>query len=222
MFSIPTVYISKEILQRSDHGKFSSEEMEAQLIQALTSPTGKMSSKDRWSPDGRYIEDYLMHKTLKPFRSLDVIGFSVNPEHCRSKCHKYPFLIYHSYLLSFPFHSLRQISKFDQTHQLSHHLHTSFPSDINWHHVIAAVPTLKIIKFIRTNVIKMAISGYRGQQTQAVCGGSNVRDTLHIMDLPKGSTLPIGFHSKKDNCVLPTTVNWTMQEFGKVFHAFSS
>lgn len=91
MFSIPTVYISKEILQRSDHGKFSSEEMEAQLIQALTSPTGKMSSKDRLSPDGRYIEDYLMHKTLKPFRSLDVIGFSVNPEHCRSKNNSYLF-----------------------------------------------------------------------------------------------------------------------------------
>ena len=68
----------------------------------------------------------------------------------------------------------------------------------------------------------MAISGYRVQQTLAVCGGSNVRDTLHTMGAPKGYSLPIGFHAKKDNCVLPTTVNWTMQEFGKVFHAFSS
>ena len=62
----------------------------------------------------------------------------------------------------------------------------------------------------------MAISGYRGQQTQAVCGGSNIRDALHTMGIPKGYSMPMGFSSTKDPCVLPSTVNWTMQEFGKV------
>jgi len=81
--NMATVFISKEILQRGDHGRYSAAEIEAQLIQALTAPTGKMSSKNRWSPDGRFVEDYLAHKTLKPFRTLDVVGFSVNPEHCR-------------------------------------------------------------------------------------------------------------------------------------------
>ncbi len=83
--SVPTVYISKEILQRGDQGRFSAAEIEAQLIQALTAPTGKMSSKNRFFADGRFVEDYLMHKTLKPFRTLDVVGFSVNPEHCRGE-----------------------------------------------------------------------------------------------------------------------------------------
>ena len=68
----------------------------------------------------------------------------------------------------------------------------------------------------------MAISGYRGQQTQAVCGGSNVRDPLHTIGLPKGYSIPIGFNAKKDNCVLPTSVNWTLQEFGKVLRTLAS
>lgn len=75
---------------------------------------GKMSSKDRWSPDGRFMEDYLFHKTLKIFRTLDVIGFSVNPEHCHG---------------------------------------------IDWNNIIAARPDVKVIKFMRSNIIKTAISG---------------------------------------------------------------
>lgn len=80
---IPSVYISKEIIQRSDRDRFSTQEMEDHLIRALRYPMGKLSDTRRILPSGRYFEDFLFHKTLKVFRSLNVIGFTVNPEHCK-------------------------------------------------------------------------------------------------------------------------------------------
>jgi hypothetical protein len=107
IFSISTVYISKEIIQRGDIDKYPEDVIETHLIQALSHPTGtvrslqskvisnepkvlsciiltgKLAWSGKWTPDGRYVEDYLLHKSLKLLRHLDVVGFSVNPEHCR-------------------------------------------------------------------------------------------------------------------------------------------
>ena len=41
MFSFASVYISKEIIQAKDRGKYTTAEIENHLIKALTKPTGK-------------------------------------------------------------------------------------------------------------------------------------------------------------------------------------
>lgn len=41
---------------------------------------GKISSMKKCFYDGRFVEDYLLHKTFKIFHRLDVIGLTVNPE----------------------------------------------------------------------------------------------------------------------------------------------
>lgn len=191
------MYISKEILQHGDRDKFSAVDVEQRLIDALRRPTGKMSAKNRWSPDGRFVEDYLLHKSLKIFQRLDILGFSVNPEHCYG---------------------------------------------INWTTIIAAVPNTKIIRFMRTNVIKTAVSGYRGQQMHRLCGVSNLRNdidkgqnidefnelknkNIHLdnslsninmkSNIDVKSYFNIGTHSSQQKCVVPPEVNWTVLEFAK-------
>jgi len=78
---LPTVFISKEIIQRGDKERFGLAEMEAHLIRALNAPTGKLSSAKDYLPTGRFFEDYLVHKSFKVLRSLQVVGFTLNPEH---------------------------------------------------------------------------------------------------------------------------------------------
>ena len=65
---------------------------------------------------------------------------------------------------------------------------------------MSAVPGVKIIQFVRTNVVKMAVSGYRGRQTHDACGESNIKSSLNL-----------GLLSAK--CTLPLTLNWTLAEF---------
>ena len=62
---------------------FSTPEIEAHLIAALRGPMGKLSQSRQFLPDARYIEDYLKPTSWawKPATNLQVIGFSVNPEH---------------------------------------------------------------------------------------------------------------------------------------------
>jgi len=60
---------------------------------------------------------------------------------------------------------------------------------------------MKIIQFMRTNVVKMAVSGYRGRQTHDACGESNLKTTV-------AQKVGLG-----QNCALPATVNWTVSEF---------
>ncbi len=90
--SIPEYYISKEIVQSSDVGRFSQSIVESHLTNALLNPTGKLdalSLQYNWMlnwfwlrSSGRMVEDYYLHRTLKPFRDQDVVGFTLNPEHC--------------------------------------------------------------------------------------------------------------------------------------------
>ena len=81
--ALPSVYISKEIVQSGDAEMFSTPEIEAHLIAALRGPKGKLSQSRQFLPDARYIEDYLKPTSWawKPATNLQVIGFSVNPEH---------------------------------------------------------------------------------------------------------------------------------------------
>ncbi len=97
--SIPVFYVSKEIIQSSDINTHSVAAMEAHLQRALLRPTGKIDGTTvlsegfgplwrlvRWyflPSSGRFLEDYAFHKTLKVLRALEVVGFSLNPEHCR-------------------------------------------------------------------------------------------------------------------------------------------
>jgi hypothetical protein len=163
------------------------------LIDALQKPTGKMASKNRWSPDGRFVEDYLMHTSFKLFQRLDILGFSVNPEHCYG---------------------------------------------INWTTIIKAVPNIKIIRFMRTNVIKTGVSSHRGKQMHDLCGVSNLRNdgkkdqnvdyfydtrndskndlsnTKHKNNGGIKKYFNIGMNNQQ-NCVISSTVNWTVTDFTK-------
>ena len=78
----PDFFISKEIIQGKDAARFSAPTKQAHLAAALLRPTGKLASSTRFLPDGRYVEDYLWHSTSKLLRTMGVVGFTVNPEHC--------------------------------------------------------------------------------------------------------------------------------------------
>ena len=90
------VYISKEIIQRHDAEKMryhvlneDKKYIEKFLTDALVYPTDKFSNLPRsryhsltglpWILSGRYFEDYI--STGKFARDLDIVGYSINPEH---------------------------------------------------------------------------------------------------------------------------------------------
>ena len=144
----PFVFISKEIMQRGDAESFPKWQIENHLISALRFPIDKLASRGNLFPNGRYIEDYLLHSSLKPFQDLKVIGFTLNPEHCEG---------------------------------------------INWSRIAKAVPNMKVIMLIRSNIIKSAISGFIGKRTKEGCGSANLR------------------WSNVD-CNFSTDVNWSLNE----------
>lgn len=78
--AIPSVYISKEIMQQSDVGKYTPREVEDHLIRALRRPTDKLARRDSWLPSGRFNVDYI--QPWKFLHKLDIIGFTLNPLHC--------------------------------------------------------------------------------------------------------------------------------------------
>ena len=82
--SIPNVYISKEIIQRSDTVIYDSQQQQKFLIEALNEPKGKISDQDRIIPSSRYFQDYYFHNTFKLFRKMEVLGFTLNPEHSKN------------------------------------------------------------------------------------------------------------------------------------------
>jgi len=78
---IPSVYISKEIVQKRDVGKHTIKSIEKYLIHALQQPTDKISRHNSIIPSGRFFTDYIMNfKFLNP---LEVIGYTINPEHVK-------------------------------------------------------------------------------------------------------------------------------------------
>jgi len=146
--SIPNVYISKEIIQRSDVLLYNSKEQENFLIDALNKPKGKISDKDKIIPSNRYFQDYYFHNTFKLFRKMEVLGFTLNPEHSQN---------------------------------------------INWKDIYDNNNKVRIIVLRRGNIIKTALSGYRGKENKIKCGQSNIR-------------------SNSNNCIL-TQLNLTNYEF---------
>ena len=157
--AIPSVFISKEIVQRGDRNEFSSTEIEGHFIKALLRPTGKLSSSKEYLPTGRFFEDYLFHGSFKFLNKMRIVGFTVNPEHCK---------------------------------------------DVRWHRVSAAVPGMRIVALIRSNMVKTALSGYRGKQSADTCGSSNLR------------------HSSRASCTLPATVDWSIGEFARQVTSWQS
>jgi len=140
---LPSVYISKEIIQGVDVNRFSAEEKENHLSRALQKPTDKISLSKRKSSwggffaiSGRYWEDYLLHHSWKAFNRLTAVGFTVNPEHCR---------------------------------------------DINWTRVLAGIKqeNIRIIIFVRRNIVKTAISAIRGKEMKKLCGKANLSRGTH-------------------------------------------
>lgn len=78
--SYPTIYLSKEIVQHSDRNVHSIQEVEDHLMKALRHPADKLGARARWWPTSRFFADSIQH--MKSIRTLDVVGFTVNPEHC--------------------------------------------------------------------------------------------------------------------------------------------
>ena len=133
--SIPNVYISKEIIQRSDTTVYTNIDQQNYLIQALNEPIGKISDKDKIIPSTRYFQDYYFHNTFKLFRKMEILGFTLNPEHSKH---------------------------------------------INWQHIYDTNSRVRVIVLRRGNVIKSALSGYRGQENRIKCGQSNMRSNADM------------------------------------------
>ena len=74
-------YANETFSESSTASRFSSVDIEQHLISALLSPRGKLSTSQSLMPSSRFVSDFLAHKTLKPFRELKVIGFTLNLEH---------------------------------------------------------------------------------------------------------------------------------------------
>ena len=94
------------------------------------------------------------------------------------------------------------------------------------------MPNVKIVKFIRLNTVKAAISSYRGRLAHKVCGISNSKSSFdgglkgtHTNNdfdgvSEKGTrngTEKDGQKRERDGirgvCNIPNTVNWTVNEF---------
>ena len=74
--------MSKEIIQKQDKGSnlHLHAAFENHLATAMIKPKGKFKTRNNWFPDGRFFEDYFW-KHFKVLRTLDVVGFTLNPEH---------------------------------------------------------------------------------------------------------------------------------------------
>ena len=77
---LENVYLAKEIVQRKDKRKNQPSVVLSHLIKALAEPSSKIafSSTSKYF-SGRYWEDYILKG--KSQKSLQVLGFTLNPEH---------------------------------------------------------------------------------------------------------------------------------------------
>ena len=77
------IFLSKEIVQRADGNNplLPREAVEDHFIAALKRPMGKASSVNNIFPSSRFMDDYIFRRSLKPFRQMDIVGFTLNPEH---------------------------------------------------------------------------------------------------------------------------------------------
>lgn len=77
------MYISKEIVQRDDLSKYSLKKRVDHVVRSTSVPTDKLSQSRSYYPSTRALEDYWLHNSGKPWRSLRAMGCSVNPEYLK-------------------------------------------------------------------------------------------------------------------------------------------
>ena len=121
----------------SDLSQFTAQDIESHLISALSRPLGKLSTSASLLPSSRFVSDYITHKTFKPFRTLKVLGFTLNLEHLTET------------------------------------------AQVDWGAITKAVPHCKVVLLLRSNLVKTAISGYTGtiNRRSKGCGESNLRSS---------------------------------------------
>ena len=123
------MYATKEIIQHSDFGKYSTQQQEVHFRRSLFRPTDKIRAVNQFFPTTRYIYDALP-KWLS-LKSLRYVGFTINPEFCQGN----------SSLLR------------PHTNTSSPFL------DVKWNDILLNIPRVTIVVLIRTNLMKLAFSG---------------------------------------------------------------
>lgn len=158
-------------MQSGDSGHFTVDEQLKTFQKALSKPVDKLAYIHKWIPSTRFMEDYIFHPSLKLLKRLEIVGFTLNPEH----------------------------------------------SQVNWSSLVRGVPNLRLVLFVRGNLMKIAISGtcysrvqfadhrcfimelsvtthhttdIRGQRMKQQCGSSNLKTTMRDCHLPEQLHLP--------------------------------
>lgn len=81
---MPGIYITEDIVQSKDKDQFTSAEIQSHLSRALARPTGEIAaSRKKYWFSRRMWEIYI--NKYKFMRSLDFVGFTINPENCVGK-----------------------------------------------------------------------------------------------------------------------------------------
>jgi hypothetical protein len=158
------VYISKEIIQRGDLAVFSPSERSQHVARALRAPTDKLAYKRHWLPSSRFLEDYWLHRSWKWARPMRVVGVSVNPE----------YLTGASPRLCPPPH--RVCVRPPSPAARSHRCPTL--TDVNWDALRRQhVHDPQFIVFLRSNLVKQALSAVTGKELKRRCGSANLRES---------------------------------------------
>ena len=81
---MPFAYITKEIIQQRDTKKYTNSIIQTHLSKSLKQPNSKIYHYINKYLSGRYWDDYLLK--FKFMRSLQIVGFSLNPENAPGEC----------------------------------------------------------------------------------------------------------------------------------------
>lgn len=156
---IPDVYISKEIIQRGDLASSSPSERSQHVARALRAPTDKLAYRYRWFPSSRFLEDYWLHRSWKWARPMRIVGVSLNPEYLKGA--------------SPPLRPPTPPTCFT-SRPVRHSLHTDF----NWDALRRQhVHSPQFVVFLRSNLVKQALSAVTGKELKRRCGSANLRES---------------------------------------------
>jgi hypothetical protein len=105
------------------------------------------------------------------------------------------------------FQSIQNIFKVCTLYNRTVNLVIAILGKVNWANVTMNIPPrhLRIILYLRSNVVKTAISGYRGTLKRRICGTSNIKNNDNSI-----------FAEVK--CVIPTMVDWGIEEFAEYYN----
>lgn len=138
--SYPNVFLCKEIMQRRDNITVTPEQQMAGLQSALISPSDKLRFRFRTLPlpSNRFLNDFIV--SSKWWRTLDIVGFTLNPEHVTGRLIRLLVLC----LVSLP----------------SSYCIGGVFVGIDWGTLLGNSANTRLVVLRRSNVIKSAISGY--------------------------------------------------------------